>query len=166
MFRWSISPPSSESKSKSSKKPAESRGKLSWGVSLFHPEDGGDIFFRKSGSVPTTRRYNAEDHTLKVTAVRTSNRTKWVQFASLSKPHIKLRSEWTTASESIRWYWSNEKRLHHFSLVSNHSSVGTAKGYRMDDQDSIPGRGKIFIPPQLGGHQLPIKWMPTALSPG
>jgi hypothetical protein len=44
-------------------------------------------------------------------------------------------------------------------------------GYGLDGQGSISGRGKIFLfsaasRPDLGPTQLPIQWVPGALSPG
>jgi hypothetical protein len=58
MFRKNISFPSSLSKSKPNKKSAKTGGKpspISPGfliLSLFNPEDGGDIFFRNVGLSP------------------------------------------------------------------------------------------------------------------
>jgi hypothetical protein len=53
------------------------------------------------------------------------------------------------------------------------SSVSIAKGYGLDGQGSLSGRGKRFFStpecpgrPALGPIQPPIQWVPGPLSPG
>jgi hypothetical protein len=50
------------------------------------------------------------------------------------------------------------------------SKVGIAMDYWMDDRDSIPGKGKVFLfsiasRPGLGSAQPPIHMVPGAISP-
>jgi hypothetical protein len=57
-LRRNISPPSSGSKSKASKKPGKAGGKLSL---LFYPEDGGDMFLRNVGFSPNFMELQPRD---------------------------------------------------------------------------------------------------------
>jgi hypothetical protein len=52
--------------------------------------------------------------------------------------------------------------------MNRNSSVGIATRYGLDDQDSIPGKGKIFLlsiafRPALGPIPRPIEWVPDAV---
>jgi hypothetical protein len=71
-------------------------------------------------------------------------------------------------SELDKIYWTTEETMINLKQLD---SVGTATDYGLDYQGSIPGKGKsflfsIFSGSALGPTQLPIRWIPGALSLG